>query len=96
MVMRAGMRLLSDLADVAGLVWQEVGRMSDRAMQMTVLVVLICAMTAALLELARQGGNTNSALTVGILALIGTAVAGLMALVNRSNGGGGSKSPPIP
>jgi hypothetical protein len=66
--------------------------MSDRAVQMSILVVLIVALLGAMLDLSGMPTGGNQVTIVALTALIGTGLAGLLALVKRNGDG----TPPKP
>jgi hypothetical protein len=66
---------------------------SDRSVQMAILVVLIVALTMAMLDLSGMPTGGNQASIVALTALIGSALASLVALVRR-NGNGTPPKPP--
>jgi hypothetical protein len=67
--------------------------MSDRSVQMAILVALIVALTGALLDLSGMPTGGNQVSIAALTALIGSALAGLLALVKR-NGDGTPPKPP--
>jgi hypothetical protein len=69
---------------------------SDKAIQMSILVVLLVALTAAVLDLSGMPTGGNQVTIVALTGLIGGGLTGLLALVARNGAGGTPPATPAP
>lgn len=60
--------------------------MSDRTIQMAILVVLVAMLTLALLRLAVLPASASTGISTAVAALATTALGGVMLLIGKNGG----------